>query len=125
MGDPQILPECETRFGILEESLKKINTATSVIKKVLKEYGIILHSIDVKVNNGLGDSLEDLEKRVDRFENHNSRSHRELRNLIFTALILIVVGFVGSNVYQNRTVKVNNTRVIEEVRDEVSSQITP
>jgi len=105
----QAYHDCDKRFTGIEKSLAVIDSKIEIATKNEKR----INEVEKKVFNGYGTSINNIEKEVSGL----SKDIKNTRNLIFTMLILIVVGFVGSSFVQSRSNALVQKQVIERVEE--------
>ena len=120
--------ECRNQFSDIESTLTVVKRSLSAlkgsitgVKKILNKQSVQISSIEKKVYNGFGAAIESVDKKVDLMDARNQSDHKDIRHevrstrgLLFTMLVLIVVGFVTSSLLQRNNI-IQATKRLENV----------
>jgi hypothetical protein len=130
-GNCDSYPDCDKRFTGIENSLKSLKKSiaglVSIIKGfngALKGHGTKIGDLEKKVFNGFGTTISHVEKKVDsmaldmeRIRIEAKKDNYVTRGMMFTLLIMFVMGLAGNALLQTRNAAVGNERLIELIQD--------
>lgn len=110
--------DCEVRFDDIEVSLVKLTASVDGMSLVVADMHSAIKGntnriteIEKKVFNGFGSSIDMVKDYVGTL----SKEVKNTRNLIFTLLIMIVVGFVSNYFIQSHDRKVVQTETVQSL----------